>query len=187
MFDQIIKKLKNPESLVSLFLGTAVVLVAGVLLINTVRNRPVSNIDDIPTQTGITGQTTDTFGKTGKSIKHKVKVGESLWDIAVIYYKSGYNWVNIAEANNLTDPNLLTTDQELIIPKADAIYPEGSINGNGASANTEKEYKVVAGDSLWNIACNAYTDCYRWTEIAQANNIASPDLIEVGQVLKLPR
>ena len=46
---------------------------------------------------------------------------------------------------------------------------------------------VMSGDSLWKIAVRNYGDGYKWTEIAKANNIKSPNLIEVGQKLVLPK
>lgn len=187
MFDQLLKKLRNPESLLSLVLGTAVVVVAGMLLVNTVKNRPASEVSKTPTQTGATGAVSETVVNRELPAKHKVKEGENLWEIAVSYYKSGYNWVTIAGENKLVNPDFLMVDQELTIPKAEAIYPAGTVNGNGASAITENTYKVQKGDNLWDISCRAYANCYKWSEIAKANSIANPDNIEIGQLLKLPR
>lgn len=48
-------------------------------------------------------------------------------------------------------------------------------------------YTVVKGDWLSTIAARAYGDIYSYDKIAKANNISNPDVIEVGQVLKLPR
>lgn len=52
---------------------------------------------------------------------------------------------------------------------------------------TGTSYTVVAGDTLWDIAIRAYGDGYRWPEIAKNNNIANPNLIYVGNVIKLSR
>lgn len=46
---------------------------------------------------------------------------------------------------------------------------------------------VMSGDSLWKIAVRNYGDGYKWTEIAKANDIKSPNLIEIGQKLVLPK
>ena len=48
-------------------------------------------------------------------------------------------------------------------------------------------YIIVEGDTLWDISVRAYGDGYRWSEIAQANNIANADLIYTGNSLNLPR
>lgn len=46
---------------------------------------------------------------------------------------------------------------------------------------------VEKNDNLWKIAVVQYGDGYKWTEIAVANNIKNPNLIEVGQKLILPK
>lgn len=50
----------------------------------------------------------------------------------------------------------------------------------------QKVYKVASGDSLWLIAQKIYGDGFKWTLIAQANNLTSPSGIEEGQELVLP-
>ncbi|MEK7070189.1 MAG: LysM domain-containing protein, partial [Patescibacteria group bacterium] len=47
-------------------------------------------------------------------------------------------------------------------------------------------YTVKAGDHLWSIAENAYGSGYNAYDIAKANNLSNPSLVEVGQKLKLP-
>ena len=48
-------------------------------------------------------------------------------------------------------------------------------------------YVVQEGEGLSDIANKAYGDGNMWTVIAEANNLASPDLLEVGMKLKIPR
>ena len=45
---------------------------------------------------------------------------------------------------------------------------------------------MVKGDSLWKIAEETYGDGERWTEIAKANKLRRPNLIQVGEELELP-
>ena len=54
------------------------------------------------------------------------------------------------------------------------------------SLQKEKTYTVKKGDYLWQIAVVTYGSGYKAYDIAKANNIAHPSLIEPGQVLKLP-
>ena len=56
-----------------------------------------------------------------------------------------------------------------------------------ASARTQK-YVVKAGDTLSKIAQEFYGDASRWNEIFEANKdqIADPNLIRVGQELRIP-
>jgi hypothetical protein len=47
-------------------------------------------------------------------------------------------------------------------------------------------YVVKAGDNLSSISKSFYGNANQYNKIAQANNLASPDLIRVGQELKIP-
>ncbi len=53
---------------------------------------------------------------------------------------------------------------------------------------SESTYTVKPGDSLSLIAKNLWGDAIRWKEIFEANRdqIKDPNLIRVGQVLKIP-
>lgn len=53
------------------------------------------------------------------------------------------------------------------------------------SAETKK-YIVKKGDYLWKIAEEAYGSGYNAYDIAKANNIADPSVINAGQILTLP-
>lgn len=46
-----------------------------------------------------------------------VKPGDDLWHIAERAYGDGYKWTEIARANNLTDPNLIFSDNVLKLPR----------------------------------------------------------------------
>lgn len=54
------------------------------------------------------------------------------------------------------------------------------------SADHAKLYTVQAGDTLSGIAAAEYGDPARWRPIADANRIANPRGLQVGQVLRLP-
>src|SRR5215467_4447327 len=47
-------------------------------------------------------------------------------------------------------------------------------------------YVVKSGDNLSNISKSFYGNANEYNKIAQANGLASPDLIRVGQQLKIP-
>ena len=132
-----------------------------------------------------------------------VQKNESLWIIAEKKYTSGYNWVDIAKANNLANPSDIHVGDRLILPnvtpgpstiatvKATVTTNDEQFSSTKqvktANAITGKSYTVVHGDTLWNIAVRAYGDGYKWPTIAKANSLVNPGLIHSGNVLKIPR
>ncbi|MAX23756.1 MAG: hypothetical protein CMJ19_04555 [Phycisphaeraceae bacterium] len=48
---------------------------------------------------------------------HVVSKGETLWRIAKKYYGSGKRWTDIAQANNISDPNRIYVGMKLTIPR----------------------------------------------------------------------
>ncbi|MCJ7804473.1 LysM peptidoglycan-binding domain-containing protein [Patescibacteria group bacterium] len=183
-----LKKIKLNESTISVILGAVVVIVIGALIFNYFRG-----VGKIKTEEG---QPTQTIGEVklieeegelmpeGLPITYKVQTGDNLWKIAEKFYSSGYNWVDIAKENNLINANRLLVDQELVLPKVAVRQPVEKIAEQQIAGD---EYMVVKGDNLWNIAVRAYQDGYQWVKIAHENNLANPNLIHPGNVLKLPR
>lgn len=61
----------------------------------------------------------------------------------------------------------------------------------GVPGETQKElpatHTVAKGEYLWTIAEKYYDSGYGWSEIAKANNLANPNVIEEGQVLSIPK
>jgi len=183
-----LKQIKLNESSISMILGALVIIVVGALILNYFRGigRPE---EEIPVQPGEI-KLVEEKGKLypeGLPTVHKVAVGEHLWAIAERHYGSGYNWVDIAKANNLSNPNRLLVGQELTIPKAAVIKLVVASKTVFGPAISGGKYTVAKGDHLWGIAVRAYGDGYRWTEIARANEIANPNIIHPGNVLTLPR
>jgi nucleoid-associated protein YgaU len=133
---------------------------------------------------------------TGGGTKYTVKEGDTLWSIAEKTYKSGYNWVDIARANKLSNPDSLEKGTNLVLPKTEqkneTSEPEWTGLNMTQSANpvakiTGNKYKVVRGDTLWDIAVRAYGDGYQWAKLQSANKLSNPDLIIEGTDLNIPR
>ncbi len=183
------------ESYSSLLMGVVVIIVAVLFAVSLVRQ--TRHIQDTtsssigPTLTSTQEQpSSQTFPKS-----YTVTSGDDLWHIAENAYGSGYNWVDIASANNLTDPSQIFSGNVLILPdvakkepttQVALVSPLGQVMQQ-AQTITQKTYKVASGDTLWDIAVRAYADGYKWVEIAKANNLNNPDVIYSGTVLKLPR
>ena len=183
MWKTLVKKFNSTDSIVSLVLGLAVVLVVGMTIVNYVKSKTQ--------RAASTSQTTSEKPAATPSLpaKHTVKLGESLWTIAQIYYKSGYNWVDIRDANTLVNPDLIEAGQTLTIPNV----PTKTVGTPAISATSISEkpkdtsYTVVKGDDLWNIALGEYGSGYKWVGIATANKLANPGIIHPGNVLIIPR
>lgn len=56
-------------------------------------------------------------------VVHTVYPGDNLWGIAQQYLGDGGRWREIADANGLDNPSLLTVGQQLVIPGADTAGP----------------------------------------------------------------
>lgn len=181
MWKSLQARFDSTDSLVSLALGLAVVLVIGITIINYVKGK---------TQTATSTKQEQSVGATGATslpTKHVVKAGETLWSIAETYYKSGYNWVDIQKANNLANADVIDAGTTLTVPVATPIVVQGAVSSAATSITPkEKSYTVVHGDDLWNIAVKEYGNGYRWVDIAKANNLKNPDVIHAGNVLNLP-
>lgn len=99
-------------------------------------------------------------------VTYTVKAGDTLSGIAAKY---GTTWQHLADINKLADPNFIKVGQVLRIKGTPPVY----------SDNT---YVVKSGDTLSGIAAKYGTTYQR---LAQINGIKNPNLIYVGQTLKL--
>ncbi len=179
-----LSQIKWGESYTSLFLGAVIVVVAFVLVFSFIKSK--NNIKNQTKSTSTVANQQAVQKATPKT--YTVKSGDYLWTIAEKIYGSGYNWVDLANANKLENPEVLYSGTKLIVPD---VKPRVlTIQNNPAQQPnpiTGSSYTVVRGDYLWDIAVRAYGDGYKWTEIAKANNLVNPSLIFSGNVLKLPR
>ena len=88
--------LQNPGVI---YAGTKLVVPDVAPKMLTVQTKPVQ------VQNPITGDT------------YTVVKGDYLWDIAVRAYGDGYQWIEIAKANNLTNPDLIFSGNVLQLPR----------------------------------------------------------------------
>lgn len=194
----LLKNIKMNESFLSMVMGVVTIFIVGLLVFNFYRETSSPDIADIGDSvidmTEKIGGVPVMEGEDGEKYPinldetYIVKEGDHLWKIAEENYGSGYNWVDIAKASQLANAGVIYVGQELKMPKvavrvlktADAPSVETDVIGSTS-------YKVVKGDNLWSISVRAYQDGYMWPRVAEANKLADPDVIEVGQVLVLPR
>ena len=195
---QLLKTIKLNESMLSMIFGVVTVLLIGVLVLRMYSaNKPTITADAEKTEVAMekVGDVTVEVKEDGKKYptelaeKVVVEKGDNLWKIAEKQYGSGYNWVDIAEANNLTSPDMLNEGQELSIPDVEPKMATvvSILDDTSPDTISGATYEVQEGDNLWDISVRAYGDGFKWIEIANANNLENPDLIHHGNILVLPR
>lgn len=91
------------------------------------------------------------------------------------------NFSNVTSGSDTTAP---------APPKADFSNVQSGVASTApvVEAPAAKTYTVAKGDSLSKIAKHLYGNANRWRDIFDANRdqLDNPDLIQPGQVLKLP-
>lgn len=108
-------------------------------------------------------------------IRHRVREGETLVEIATLY---GVTVQEIQAANNIADA-LIRTGDELIVPVA---IPE-SAEASGSTVESRFEYTVQAGDTIISIA-NRFGSTVE--EIVVINSLTANDFILPGDLLMIP-
>lgn len=183
-WNKINQETQTNQSKLSMVLGALIILVAGVLIFNYFNK---SKQDLGPAQQTTKEEAADVSLENLPG-NYTVKEGDTLFLIAEKYYQDGYKFEAIAQANELTSVDQIEVGQVLQIPKLETGPAVGGGNTTIWGPRIEGDsYTVTEGDWLSTIAARAYGDIMAYTKLAEANNISNPDLIEPGQVLKIPR
>ena len=189
----LMQRVKSSEQIISMIMGILVVLAIGGLAYRYFQSKGLPSLPSREQEQE--QQQQEEEGETvemGLPTTHTVSEGENLWRIAEQYYLSGYNWVDIVEANDLANPNQLAVGQELTIPDVESkMITVSELPETGADRFeiSGDSYTVEEGDSLSKIALRAYGDMFSWPRIWQANRgqISNPNIIEPGMTLEIPR
>lgn len=104
---------------------------------------------------------------TPSATQYTVKAGDTLSGIAAKY---GTTYQVLAQINGIADPNKINVGQVLTIPT------------KGATSSTGNVYTVQRGDTLSGIAAKFGTT---YVALAQRNGISNPNLIYVGQQIRI--
>lgn len=110
-----------------------------------------------------------------EDVTYIVEPGDTLWSIAERFFGDGNRYKEIAELNNLADPNIIHAGQELVIQRV----------SDDEEESLPADYIVQEGDTLWSIAERAYGDGSKYTELAEKNGLGNPELIYPGQRIML--
>ena len=146
---------------------------------------------ETPTETPVpVPETTEPPAGDACPATHTVQPGENLYRIALKY---GLTVQQLAEANGITNPDVLPVGTVLKIPGCG-----GESGGTSSGATTDREpqpgdtvdeetgdilHVVQAGENLYRIALRYGVS---WKALAEYNKIAPPYTIHVGQVIRIP-
>jgi LysM repeat protein len=131
----------------------------------------------VATSAPAAGQPTSAPASAGGETIYVVQRGDTLAKIAARY---GVTVKQIADLNNIANPNTILPNQKLRIPVAGAVATTAPASGQPGATKT---YTVRAGDTLVAIATQFGVTVQA---IQQLNNLANPDQIYTGQILKIP-
>jgi len=114
-----------------------------------------------------------------KTVTHTVKAGDTVWALA---QKHGTSVKAIIDANGLKSSALIHVGQKLLIPQKSSKTSGETKSSGSAKKSSPTTHTVKSGETLSAIAAKYGTTT---AKIAKANNISNPNLIHVGQKLKL--
>ena len=126
----------------------------------------------------ISNTTTSSSSSSSSYKTYTISSGDTLSKIAKRF---GTTYQEIARINGISNPDIINVGQVIKIPYSGSFSP--SINLTSNSASTFNTYTIVSGDTLSQIA-NRFGTTYQ--ELARINGISNPNIIHVGQVIKVP-
>ena len=95
----------------------------------------------------------------------------------------GTTYQEIARINGISNPDKIQVGQIIKIPRSRSNSYNCEFNTSSKPTQSLITYTIVSGDTLSTIA-NRFGTTYQ--EIARINGIPNPDIIHVGQVIKIP-
>ena len=119
------------------------------------------------------------------TIKVTVERGDTLWSIAEQHLGAGERWREIAELNRGREMSDGSTfdDARTILPGWTLLVPSSA-----PRPVAEHVVTVERGDTLWELADDAYGEGSKWPRVYEANaeRIEDPHWIHPGQQLVVP-
>lgn len=113
---------------------------------------------------------------------YTVQSGDTLSGIALKFSTTSSK---LAQLNSISNPNLIYVGQRLLVTQSSNSNSSSSGQSSSTTTNTETSsasYTVKSGDTLSGIASQYNTTV---NQIVSLNQLSNPNLIYVGQVLKL--
>lgn len=152
-------------------------------LINLVRTYGLDRLDTIAfsgAQPVVTNKNNGGSSNSAASGYYTVQSGDTLSGIAAEFSTTTQT---LAQLNDIANPNRIYVGQRLLVKTSSSSANQSSTTNNSAnSSSTATSYTVQSGDNLSSIAAKFGTN---YETLARLNNIANPNRIYVGQVLRL--
>ena len=115
-------------------------------------------------------------------IEYVIKKGDTLRGISRHFYDTAEYYDELAEYNDISNPNLIRAGATLYVPQ-DPDYLMDEVTPQDDEGYT---YTIKKGDTLSEI-CNEYygSSTYAWA-LATYNKLDNPNIIRTGRTLKIP-
>lgn len=187
---KVLKSFKVNENLISTIMGGVVLVLMGVMIFNYFKSINKTGVITEDAAVKVEDQVKEE-GKVPANLPgtYTVAKGDDLWHISEKVYGSGYNYVDIAKENKMSNPSAIEVGVVLQLPKVETKVATSTKPMIKAETKADS-YTVVKGDHLWKVALTQYGDGYAWTRIYEANKKVigvNPSTIEVGMKLTIPR
>lgn len=128
-----------------------------------------------------------------KPMTHTIRKGETLIQIARVFYGDGERWRDIAKANPRVNPDKLRVGMTLTMPDKRYVQPSRADELRSLRNVVTSEGKAVRvtakkGDTLSDISHRVYGTARLWKKIYEANKqvLKSPNVVPVGTELVIP-
>ena len=119
-------------------------------------------------------------GAAAAPTRYQVQRGDSLSGIA---HKLGVSATSLAQANSLSNPNLVFAGTWLRVPTGGSTSTGGGGQGSSSGGGGAQVHVVRAGETLSSIAAQFGLAT---ATVAKANGIGNPNLVYVGARLTIP-
>lgn len=125
--------------------------------------------------------------------QHELQEGETLYEIALLYYGSGREVSRILDANpKIKNPRRIRPGLSITLPDPSlepVKFKPAPPSTAPQNADSPRTYDVRKGDSFYTIAKHLYGDGRRWNAIYELNRALvkdNPKRLREGMTIKLP-
>jgi len=123
---------------------------------------------------------TASLSAAGKTIKHTIKKGDTLYEIA---HKNHTTIEKLRKINHLKKAERLKIGRVLKVPTTSKSKKKSTTLAKKSKKTTIEKYKISSGDSLYSIAHKNHTTVSKLREL---NHLEKGETLKIGKVLKVP-